>query len=1088
MDDWQLIREYVVNGSEAAFRSLVTQHLNHVHATALRLVRESDLAEDVCQAVFILLARKAASLPSRVVLAGWLYRTTRFVAARALRAEQRRKHREEEAVRMQELQSPDQQWQSLAPLLDEALDQLRSLERDALILRFFQDKPLAVVGHDLGLTEEAARKRVARGLEKLRSFFARRGFTISAAALSMTLGSRAAGAAPAALDGAVASVAIAQAVQQSAALPFLARETIQAWRLGRIRLACGWGGIAIVAGALLVLGLSNGKQPRSASAMAGIGGGRPFLAQVTPGANSSRGPIGPPTASAHFAFRAVDAQTGEGIAGARVLAVVGQDQDHIDVRTNLETDAEGRCDVPLIYSKVMLLGVGALADGYEERCFAADGREPIPAAYELKLPRGSRIGGIVQDEAGHPLAGAEIIVQFYGTGDAEWREFQHERPGFPADDLVVARTDESGRWTFGSAPAKSGAFWIEVRHSDFSKASFRNDGDGTGGGGMSQLSLADLHASKAILVLKHGLSLQGQVFDPSNRPVGGAQVNFSVVAGAAASAAQTGPDGVFELKNLAPGAGHVTVSLEGFAPERLPVQVGATNAPLLLQLKPGALLKVRVVDETGAPVEHARVQSQAWRGPNTLDWGGFTDAEGRIAWSSAPTDQLELVAYKEGFCFARDILLIADGQEHPITLHPQVSVSGMVTDAETKKPIEIFEAIPGSGPDRWQRNSAVQGTNGQYQLTLQEYRQPRLIRFEAEGYEPAVSPPINQGGTQVTYNVALKRPDIGAAVHGVVLLPDGSPAMGAQVALCTPEKGATLGKKRFLDRGESIIVAADTKGQFLFPAELNAHAVVAVHEQGFVQTRLDATNHTLSLQLEPWGRIEGRLNVRHSSNAGQEITFYSLQMAGVRDLSMDLGAYSTKTDGRGNFTFEQVPPGDFFLAIVPGLGIPFNYQTPVEVRPGETSQVQIGGSGRTVKGQLALVGGNRSVDWSKQTQFLSLATRIPQPVIPQGMTFEQLQKWQLEYSQSEEVVQRASKIRSFSPQIQPDGSFTIEDVPPGTYQLNGQLSKTPLDPNDLLSFRATPLAFIRQDVTVPEDPAGDSADTLDLGTISVKPK
>jgi RNA polymerase sigma factor (sigma-70 family) len=1088
MDDWHLIREYAVNGSDSAFRSLVTLHLNHVHATALRLVRDSQLAEDVSQAVFILLARKAASLPSRIVLAGWLYRTTRFVAARALRAEQRRKHREEEAVHMQELQSPDQQWESLAPLLDEALDQLRSVERDALILRFFQDKPLEAVGRELGVTDEAARKRVARGLEKLRGFMTRRGFTISSTVLAATLGSRMANAAPTALNGVVASTAIAHAAQGSAALPFLASDVIKAWRRGRIKLVCSWGGVVIVVG-LLLLGMSNGKQPRSATATPGIGGSQPFIAQAAVGASSSSESASTETAPARFAFRAVDAQTGEGIAGARVLAVVGQDQDHIDLRTNLTTDAQGRCDVPLIYPKVMLLSVGALADGYEERCVAAGGREPIPAGYELKLPRGSRIGGIVQDETGHPLAGAEICVQFYGTGDAEWREFQRERPGFPADDLVVAKTDESGRWTFGSAPAKSGAFWIEVRHPDFAKASFRNDGDETSGEGDSRLALADLQATKAILVLKRGLIMQGQVFDQSNRPVGGAQVSLSIVANVAVSTAQTGPDGVFELKNLPSGPGHVTVSLEGFAPERLPVRVGATNAPLLVQLKPGGLLKARVLDEAGAPVEHARVQLQGWRGPNTLDWGGFTDAEGRIAWASAPTDQLELVAFKEGFFFARNIILVADGQEHAITLHPQVSVSGMVTDAATQKPLQTFKVIPGSGPDRWQRNDSIQGTNGQYQLTLQEYGL-LLVRFEADGYEPAVSEPLNSGSTQITYNVAMMRPNTNSSVHGVVLLPDASPAVGAHVALCTAEKGVTLGKKRFLDRGDSIVVTADSDGHFLFPAELNAHAVVAVHEQGFVQTHLGPTNHTLSLKLEPWGRIEGHLKLRHRNNAGQEITFYSLPMGPFPrgGLNLDLGAFSTKTDRSGDFIFEQVPPGDFFLAIILGLGVPFSYQTPVEIRPGQSMQVRIGGAGRAVKGQLVLSASNRSVDWSRQTRFVSLAIKIPRPVIPQGLSLEQLQKWQTEYWQSEEVVQRTRKMRSFAPQIQPDGSFTIEDVPPGTYELSGQLADAPFDPSDPLTLRATTLADIRQDVTVPEDAAGDSSDSLDLGTINLTPR
>src|SRR6516162_3235857 len=203
MDDRQLIREYAGTHSETAFRTVVTRHLNHVHATAFRLVRDSQMAEDITRAVFILLARKAAGLASGCVVGGWLYRTTRFVAARALRAEQRRRLREQEAFRMQEFSSPDQGWQRLAPLLDEALDQLGDLERNALILRFFQEKPLESVGAELGLSEEAARKRVGRAVEKLRTFFARRGVSISAAALVTALAHHTAEAAPVALGTSV---------------------------------------------------------------------------------------------------------------------------------------------------------------------------------------------------------------------------------------------------------------------------------------------------------------------------------------------------------------------------------------------------------------------------------------------------------------------------------------------------------------------------------------------------------------------------------------------------------------------------------------------------------------------------------------------------------------------------------------------------------------------------------------------------------------------------------------------------------------------------------------------------------------------
>ena len=110
MNDWQLLQDYATHGSEAAFRALTDRHLNMVHSAAMRQVNDAQLAQEICQTVFILLARKAGSLKPGIVLAGWLFRTTRFVAARARRGKQRRQRREQEAFDMQQLNTPDQAW------------------------------------------------------------------------------------------------------------------------------------------------------------------------------------------------------------------------------------------------------------------------------------------------------------------------------------------------------------------------------------------------------------------------------------------------------------------------------------------------------------------------------------------------------------------------------------------------------------------------------------------------------------------------------------------------------------------------------------------------------------------------------------------------------------------------------------------------------------------------------------------------------------------------------------------------------------------------------------------------------------------
>ena len=175
MNDWELLQNYVVHGSQAAFHTLLERVLNLVHSVALRQLQDPQLADEVTQAVFLLLAEKSAGFKPGVVLTGWLFRTTRFVAARAQRAEQRRKRREQEAYQMQELTAPDETWRRIQPLLDEELERLGSTERNLLLLHFYQGRNYQEAGAALGLSEEAARKRSTRALAKLREKFTRRG-------------------------------------------------------------------------------------------------------------------------------------------------------------------------------------------------------------------------------------------------------------------------------------------------------------------------------------------------------------------------------------------------------------------------------------------------------------------------------------------------------------------------------------------------------------------------------------------------------------------------------------------------------------------------------------------------------------------------------------------------------------------------------------------------------------------------------------------------------------------------------------------------------------------------------------------------
>jgi RNA polymerase sigma factor (sigma-70 family) len=222
-DDMDLVREYAANRSDRAFETLVARYVNLVYSAALRQVRHPELAEDITQAVFVILARKAGALTPKTILSGWLYRTARFVSADAVCAEFRRRRREQEAQMEAATVSTQSEslWEQLSPLLDEAMAQLRQKDRDAVLLHFFENKTFKEVGVALGVEERAAQKRVARSVEKLRSVFARQGVAASAASLAALLSSSSVQAAPAHLAVTVATAAGGGAAGGS--IPLLAK-------------------------------------------------------------------------------------------------------------------------------------------------------------------------------------------------------------------------------------------------------------------------------------------------------------------------------------------------------------------------------------------------------------------------------------------------------------------------------------------------------------------------------------------------------------------------------------------------------------------------------------------------------------------------------------------------------------------------------------------------------------------------------------------------------------------------------------------------------------------------------------------------
>ena len=208
MNDHELLQGYLQNGSQGAFAQLVERHVDLVYSTAHRSVRDRQLAEDVTQQVFTLLVRKAGGLGSDTILSAWLYRAARHVASETVRRESRRRRREQLAVEAMNQSAPNAAWRQIEPLLDEAMASLGGADHDAIVLRYFENLSLKEVGAALGSSEDAAQKRVARALERLRTNLTRRGMEVPGTALAAAVTGGAVQSAPAGLAAAVASASL----------------------------------------------------------------------------------------------------------------------------------------------------------------------------------------------------------------------------------------------------------------------------------------------------------------------------------------------------------------------------------------------------------------------------------------------------------------------------------------------------------------------------------------------------------------------------------------------------------------------------------------------------------------------------------------------------------------------------------------------------------------------------------------------------------------------------------------------------------------------------------------------------------------
>ncbi len=375
-----------------------------------------------------------------------------------------------------------------------------------------------------------------------------------------------------------------------------------------------------------------------------------------------------------------------------------------------------------------------------------------------------------------------------------------------------------------------------------------------------------------------------------------------------------------------------------------------------------------------------------------------------------------------------------------------------------------------------------------------EEEQTAFLRIAATGYETIEAELPLTNGIEGRRDFQLRRQIVTNLVHGTVLLPDGSPAAAVEVALCRDEGGVTtLSGTAFMPRAPGYLKKTDERGFFSFDPKPGAHTVVAVGPSGLGRARSFDFSRPLEIRLQAWGRIEGVVRTQDGQWGDRKVKW---RPTSWEMLEYDPERTSGRSDPTGKFVLELIPPGDGLVATDEGVGNSSVISTPIQVNPGETAEVQVGGVGRMVTGRLTAPSGVEIRSWPGQVRVTYLGIVPPDvpphtdPVsLPAGLTEDEEAQRRLELEDSAVGRNWRRGQWSYGFKVGDDGSFTVPEVLPGSYSLFVQVYQGSLGSSTQLRVRSSgepQIGSARLKFAVPDDSQG-AGTRIDLGEITIVP-
>jgi len=465
-----------------------------------------------------------------------------------------------------------------------------------------------------------------------------------------------------------------------------------------------------------------------------------------------------------------------------------------------------------------------------------------------------------------------------------------------------------------------------------------------------------------------------------------------------------------------------------------------------------------------------------------------------------------------------------DASGHPIGNERktvQVKVTGRVLDAETRQPLASFYLTTGA-QDRertgfdWAEKTRTRASHGVFAITLNRETRAPAVLIEADGYLPQRSGPLRGPETNLTF--LLKK---GGGPTGVVLTPDGRAAAGRTV-YCSRLKdliyltGPELTPKSATSGARSAVT--DAAGRFSFAPDLEDFAVLVADEAGFALARVEDLAASPEIRLQRWARVEGTLKIGSGPGTNETVRLadaFAPETYYPRAFPPYAISAETTTDAAGRFVFPRVPPVDVKVFHAPKLGrgearlVAMTQITNLTLQAGETREATLGGQGRPVVGRVVLKNCDKTIDWQDQAFWIDSLAPTPadcpnfdavsnefRVALKAARNAEEKEAAQSRYLEEQEEISRqvgayyatpAGRQYWFSKRryvlrFAPDGSFRIDDVPGGKYQLTIDLREL----DDKRGQRKSPIiAFHQQVIEVPDAPGGRTDTPLEVGAINM---